>query len=259
MLIYLRTGERRYGEKPVIRYSRRAWEFQAVLKGKIGLTLHSGVQPLQAHRLWIFPPGHSHGWSGEKGRTADVVVFHFLSAPELLNRFLNSEGFIEIVLTRRVLHQIRQLANQIETYWKKPAPGMMICYEHALLALSLIACEAFAGKIEEVSYSQNRVNAAIYWYAERMKLNPAFPEVASAVGVSTSHLRRLFHEVLQTSPNQVLDQLRFQRALQLMSDPAMKLETVAYLCGFGGVSIFSRAFKSKFGSSPQTWRSAESR
>jgi len=76
-----------------------------------------------------------------------------------------------------------------------------------------------------------------------MEENPAFPQVARAVGVSSVHLRRLFHEVLQASPTQIMDQLRFQRAMQLMSDSSMKLEVVGYRCGFGSASVFSRAFR----------------
>ena len=131
MLIYLGTGERHYGDNPLAFQRRRAWEFQAVLKGKIGLSLPEGVQPVQARRLWIFPPGHTHGWVGEKGRASDVAVFHFSSAPELLTRLLNPMGFLEIALNRRSIHQIRELVRKVESYWNRPAPGMMICYEHA--------------------------------------------------------------------------------------------------------------------------------
>jgi len=259
MLIYLGTGERRYGDNPMAFQRRRAWEFQAVLKGKIGLSLPEGVQPMQARRLWISPPGHTHGWMGEKGRAAEVAVFHFPSAPELLSRLLNPMGFLEIALNRRGIQQIRELARKVESYWNRPAPGMMICYEHALMSLSLIACEVSQPEDAGQSYQQSRVNAAILWYAKQMEENPAFPEMARAAGVSTAHLRRLFHQVLHASPNQIMNQMRFQRAMQLMSDPAMKLESVSDRCGFGSASAFSRAFKSQFGSSPQSWRRAESR
>jgi len=256
MLIYLGTGERRYGEQPLPPHHRRAWEFQAVLRGKIGVLLPEGGQPLASARLWIFPPDHLHGWSGEKGKPAQVAVFHFLSVPELLNRLLPSEGYFEIELNRQNLRKIRELANEVERYWNHPAPGMMICYEHTLMALSLIVCEAFASRVGEshAGYPKSRVNAAIAWYAERMAENPAFPDVARAIGVSSAHLRRLFHEVLQASPTQIIDQLRFQRAMQLMSDPAVKIEAVGYQCGFTSASAFSRAFKTKFGCSPQSWR-----
>jgi transcriptional regulator GlxA family with amidase domain len=103
------------------------------------------------------------------------------------------------------------------------------------------------------------VNAAIVWYAKRMEENPAFPEIARAVGVSAPHLRRLFHQVLHASPNRIMDQMRFQRAMQLMSDPAIKLESVGEQCGFGSASAFSRAFKMKFGCAPQVWRNADTR
>ena len=256
MLIYLGTGERRYAENPMALQSRLAWEFQVVLKGKIGIFLPEGAQPVRADCLWIFPPGHTHGWVGEKGRTSEVAVFHFQSAPELLTHLLNPRGFIEIGLNRRGILQIREMAGKVGRYWNHPAPGMMICYEHALLTLSLIACEALQSGEDANDYNESRVNAAIVWYAKRMEENPAFPEMAQAVGVSTAHLRRLFHQVLHASPNRIMDQMRFQRAIQLMSDPTMKLESVSDKCGFGSASAFSRAFKSQFGSSPQFWRRA---
>ncbi len=259
MLIYLGTGERRYGDNPLALQSRRAWEFQAVLKGKIGLVLPDGVQPMRAHSLWISPPGHAHGWVGEKGGRAEVAVFHFQSAPELLTCLLNPQGLIEIDLNPQSIFQIREMASKVERYWKHPAPGMMICYEHALMALSLIACEASESGEVSRSYYESRVNAAILWYAKRMEENPAFPEIARAVGVSAPHLRRLFHQVLHASPNRIMDQMRFQRAMQLMSDPAIKLESVGEQCGFGSASAFSRAFKMKFGCAPQVWRNADTR
>jgi AraC-like DNA-binding protein len=259
MLIYLGTGERRYAENPLALQSRRAWEFQVVLKGKIAPSLPEGAQPVRADCLWIFPPGHTHGWVGEKGRTSEVAVFHFQSAPELLTHLVNPLGFIEIGLNRRSILQIREMAVKLGRYWKHPAPGMMICYEHALLTLSLIACETLQSEDGDNDYNESRVNAAIVWYAKRMGQNPAFPEMAQAVGVSTAHLRRLFHQVLHASPNRIMDQMRFQRAMQLMSDPAMKLDSVAEQCGFGSASAFSRAFKTKFGCSPQVWRQADTR
>lgn len=259
MLIYLGTGERRYAENPVDLQCRRAWEFQVALKGKIGPSLPEGAQPARTDCLWIFPPGHTHGWVGEKGRTSEVAVFHFQSAPELLTHLLNPQGFIEIELNRRSILQIREIASKVERYWKRPAPGMMICYEHALLTLSQIACEALQSEKAANNYNEARVNAAIVWYAKRMEEDPTFPEMAQAVGVSTAHLRRLFHQVLHASPHQIMDQMRFQRAMQLMSDPAMKLESVGEQCGFGSASAFSRAFKMKFGCAPQIWRRSESR
>lgn len=260
MLIYLGTGPRRYGEEPLPPSRRRGWEFQAVLKGKIAPSLPGEPQPPPLrHRLWIFQPEHIHGWAGERGRAAEVAVFHFLTVPESLKRILEPRGMTEIDLTPGEVRQLRGLARKVAPYWARPASGMMVCYEYALMALSLLASEKLGSLTEPESHAQASVNAALNWYSERMEEDPSFPEIARAVGVSGVHLRRLFHKVLQASPGNVIDQLRFQRATQLMSDPAIKLEEVGLRCGFGSASSFSRAFKAKFGASPQEWRPVNSR
>lgn len=259
MLIYLGTGERRYGVKPVHPDRRRGWEFQAVLRGKIGLINHHGPESLKTKRLWIFPPKHLHGWIGDKDKKAEVVVFHFLAVPEILRRLFEKEAILEIELSSKDIQRIRELSVKVARYWNHPTPGIMLSYEHALTELSLMACESTAyrtSKLQE-SFAKKRVDAAILWYAERIEESPELPEIARATGISTAHLRRLFHEVLQTSPKNIMDQIRFQRALQLMSDANIKLETISEKCGFGSASAFSRAFKIKFGCPPESWRHSE--
>jgi AraC family carnitine catabolism transcriptional activator len=87
-----------------------------------------------------------------------------------------------------------------------------------------------------------------------METNPGLDEVARAAGISTAHLRRTFHRIFQMSPKSFFDQLRFQRAMQLLSDPTVKIEAISIQCGFSSASTFSRAIKNKFDRSPDSWR-----
>ncbi len=136
MLIYLGTGERRYGDNPVYPNQRRSWEFQAVLRGKIGILGLQGPEVLRSSHLWIFPPRHTHGWVGEKKRSAQVAVFHFLSVPEILRQMSEKKEVLEIDLNNQDVCRLRELAEKVGHYWKHPAPGMMICYEYALMELT---------------------------------------------------------------------------------------------------------------------------
>lgn len=256
MLLYLGTGPRRYGEFPLAPHVRRGWEFQAVLRGEIGLTLPRNPLPTTTQRLWLFPPDHLHGWHGIKRHSAEVAVFHFLSVPETVQRMVPTGSYLEIPLNRKQIARLRQLSRQAERYWNRPTPGMMLCYEHILMELSLLVCEELLQKARpgEESPAQKRVDAALHWFSTRLAENPGLPEIARACNSSPANLRRLFHDVLGLSPKHIFDQMRFQRAMQLMSDPQMKLETISEHCGFGSASAFSRAFKDKFGCSPETWR-----
>ncbi|MBN8708649.1 MAG: helix-turn-helix transcriptional regulator [Verrucomicrobia bacterium] len=259
MLIYVGRGVRRYGESPVALHQRRGWEFQAVLRGAIAPMLPEGPDFSPKKRLWLFPPLHQHGWIAGKGSEAEVVVFHFLSLPAPLKTMVERIALpLDIALDDEACRRLRDLAGRVAYYWSNPSPAMMMCNEQALMELSLLVYESLSK--DEAPPAADRsgwfvVQRAMQVFAENLPENLSQEDLARRVGVSASHLRRLFHEVLHLSPKQMLDQMRFQRATQLMADPATKLESVGEQCGFGSASAFSRAFRHHFGCSPQAWRS----
>jgi len=262
MLIYTTHGLRCYGSKPIPVYPRLGWEFSAVVRGAMAPVLPEGPELLREHTIWLFSPAVAHGWTGDGARAAEVTVFHFLFVPELIRRLAaRFGGWLAVPLNAARRRRLRELSGQAERYWSQPQPGVTICHEHLLMELSLLIWEARVADRPEVfaTPGRQRVDAALAWFAERMPENPGQDEVARAVGASAAHLRRHFHEVLDASPKQVFDQMRFQRAMQLMSDSQMKLESVGERCGFGSASAFSRAFKLKFGCSPAQWRGEPSK
>jgi len=258
MLIYVGCGFRRYADVPVSCYARQGWEFQAVLRGSITPVYPDGPDLPGRKKLWLFPPGHFHGWTAGKNTAAEIAVIHSLSVPEPLPGLLGRNAApLEVSLTEADCRRLRTCVRQAWHYWKHPGPATMICHEQALMELSLLVWESAAqpGVVSAPERSAWRtVQEAMAIFAENLSANPSQEELARRVNVSSSHLRRLFHEVLQSSPKRVLDQLRFQRAIQLMADPEAKLEAIGEACGFHSASAFSRAFKTRFGCSPQAWR-----
>jgi AraC-like DNA-binding protein len=81
--------------------------------------------------------------------------------------------------------------------------------------------------------------------------------VASALGCSRQTLyRRLKAEGLTFE--QVLDDLRRRRALNLVRDAALPVKEIGYRLGFSDPAAFSRAFKRWTGKSPRALREAQS-
>lgn len=81
--------------------------------------------------------------------------------------------------------------------------------------------------------------------------------VARALGCSRQTLyRRLKAEGLTFE--QVLDELRRRRALQLVRDAALPLKEIAWRLGFSDPAAFSRAFKRWTGKSPKGFREGTS-
>lgn len=261
MLAYFSYGKRRYYENPLnhLQQQRRFWEFQAVIQGRIG-KMPAGVTTtsIQASTLWLSPPGSAHGWAGEPKKDATIVVFHFSYIPKSLATLINSRQQVEIPLSSENCRRLRKLAQGVQNYWERPAPGMLLCYEHALLELSFLTHEALQhdqSLPEHRKQSNAAVQQALLWYNEHMQDNPSLTTIAQKVHSSPANLRRLFHQSLQASPKDVFDQLRYQRAMQLLTDTHEPLAKIADKCGFQDQSAFSRAFKHHFMCSPSEIRS----
>jgi AraC-like DNA-binding protein len=258
MLAYFNYGKRRYYENPLPPMQRRFWEFQAVIQGRISKTGHACTSPeLKNATLWLSPPGSDHSWTSEANKEATIIVFHYQYIPESLNTIVNHAQNIEVSLSKTDTRQLKRLAEKVKQYWTHPAPGMLLCYEHALLHLSMLTYEAINQQelVLGKAYTSQYVQKALLWYNENMQNSPSLPEVAHAVHSSPANLRRLFHETLQASPKVVFDQLRYQHAMQLLTDTQQPLAAIAQKCGFQDQSAFSRAFKQNFQCSPREIRS----
>jgi AraC family carnitine catabolism transcriptional activator len=82
-------------------------------------------------------------------------------------------------------------------------------------------------------------------------------DLASGIGVTRRQMERLFHTHLGTSPAQFYWVLRMDRARQLLEQTEMGVMAVGLACGFGASSHFSRAYKQRFGVSPNHDRIAK--
>jgi AraC-like DNA-binding protein len=219
------------------------------------LALPGATHPPRRRRLWIFPPGHPPGWHGLGNSTCEVAVFHFPNVPDPLRQNFEDRAFLEIPLLAAQCRRLRLLAHHARIYLTNPSPGMLLFSEQILLELSLLALESIAERPPDEALSKP-LEVSLRWYSENMSTVPSLEKVARAAGTSPAHLRRLFHRTFQKSPKQFFDELRFQRAMQLMADPSIKLESISEQCGFGSASAYSRAFRNKFGCSPTTWRTS---
>lgn len=258
MLMYTGNHARIYGRYPFRPARRRGWEFQAVLEGDIGVLFPEGPTLLYSRALWVFPPMHEHGWTGDPDREAEVAVFHFASVPPMVENYCRAaeDGYLRIALNRRQCARLRALAEEALRFYQQFSAASLISSQHILSELSLMVHEACVKERhpQAQTHAARCVDKAIAWYEEHLAEAPDQEAVARAAGVSVSHLRRLFHEILGAPPRKIMDRVRFERATELMSDPAIKLSDVAQCCGFLSASAFSRAFKHFFGCSPAAWR-----
>ena len=261
MLHYLGSGERRYHNKPITANRRKVWEFQAVIDGRIAPVLPGRSPQFQEQMLWIFTPTCAHGWDGEARAAAEVCVFQFASVPSQLQDLVEQDGYVAVPLSQQDCQFLRERASEARQELLQPSSITLLRHQRLLLDLTLLALSNLDGIKRQNAPSaitpRRQVDAAMSWFRQHLESAPTQVEVAEAVNCSPAHLRRLFHRVLGASPRDVLEQIRFQVACELLSDTSLSLDAVAMQCGLGSASAFSRAFSKRLQIAPSEWRAAQ--
>jgi transcriptional regulator GlxA family with amidase domain len=82
------------------------------------------------------------------------------------------------------------------------------------------------------------------------------PEIAQQLGATSKQLNRAFLRDIAQSPNDTYRNLRLSFARHLLHTTNQSIQEVLLRTGYQNQSAFTRAFKSRFGKSPMTYRLA---
>lgn len=83
-------------------------------------------------------------------------------------------------------------------------------------------------------------------------------ELSTQLGVSKSHLVRVFAAALGMTPGRYLTAVRIDAAKRLLAQRTYSLEIIASLCGFSGANYFCKVFKKATGTTPAAYREKSS-
>ncbi|MEM1108278.1 MAG: AraC family transcriptional regulator [Planctomycetota bacterium] len=250
MLTYLNQGERHFFERPTLPVHRGVWECFAVVEGACGPIEHPGDRPdLYEHRLWLMPPDSVHGWTGQQDEPCQILVVHFQSLPEPLG--LNQQP-VSVELEADQIDKLREMFTELEAIYIQPTELTKLQAERLKIELCITALAN--SHVNTGNTAEHKVAAGLAWYAENLAQRPGVEDVARAVAVSPSHLRRLFLQAMGVSPLEAMKKVQHDRAKQLMLRTNLALSDVSAACGFSAQSVFSRDFAKRQNITPQAWR-----
>jgi AraC-like DNA-binding protein len=134
-------------------------------------------------------------------------------------------------------------------------------FQDVLLKATFLQLLAAAGDTGVRSHgsTQNRiVRKAVEIMSERRR-DPdlTLTTIARRIGVSPSHLTRVFRANLGRSPMRYLTELRVRHAQGLLLRSNLIIKEIAGMVGFGDQLYFSRVFRQQTGVSPLAYRRAK--
>jgi len=256
MLRYFANGRIRWKE-PARCNTRTNWEFYAVIEGRCAPVFHDGEKPApQEKTLWIFAPDCSHAWVDNGRSRFHRIVLHFGSVPYPLDAVVREKGWIAKSLSDAEIARLLAIAAELEPHFLRPNLLSPLHFQGRLMDLATMALAGNAASQPPAlpELANFKVESALSWFAEHLAAHPSVKEVADAIHVSPSHLRRLFWQIRRTSPKAAFQRLRLDRAQELMGRSALTLEEVARHCGYVSASHLCREYKAVNHFTPTHWR-----
>ncbi len=98
------------------------------------------------------------------------------------------------------------------------------------------------------------VNKARLRIRESLEADLTIQQIAAEMGVSYSNFRKLFKEYTGISPSLYQQDLRLQRAKELLTTTDLSIKQIAYQLRFDSPDYFSSKFKAKTGMKPSAFR-----
>ena len=81
-------------------------------------------------------------------------------------------------------------------------------------------------------------------------------DIANYVGLDRSYLTKLFKKAFDLSPQDYLINLRLNKAATLLKTTTYTISQIAEIVGYNTPLAFTKAFKSKYSTSPGAYRNA---
>lgn len=197
-------------------------------------------------KLHIFDPGFLSGQSG--GRIEQTYFLPMIANPLFEILPLSPE-----VAEQAAILDLIQDAFALNEH----EVGYEIALQRALLEIWLRLYRQYREK-EYPQYGKSRnVDAAkrmMVYIREHMAEAITVRDLAEAAFLSERECYRVFRECLHSTPIHYIISFRVQESCRLLTGSSASVTEIAYSCGFGSGSYFSRVFAHEMGCTPNEYR-----
>jgi len=256
MLRYFACSVRNFRQLPDLSDHRMNWEIWVTLSGRVRPRFHDAPDRVVPDaNFWVMPPGTRYRWLAETEKV-ERAVFHFAYVPHELEQVAKLRGYFCRQLADDELDEVRAIAKVIGAAQQQHGRLRSLFFQRGALDLALIALREETERPVSTmdTWAADRAERAVGWYSDNLREAPKFSQVAAAMKISVSHLRRLFQTHYGESPKTVFDKLRVHFAAGLLAGSTSTLDDVASQSGFQSTSDFCRVFKRHYGYPPNVWR-----
>lgn len=227
------------------------------MEGKGWYRLRDHEYKIASNQYFILPAGETHAYGANTENPWTIYWIHFKG--KLASEFARQAASpIEI---KPGIHS--RISNRIDLF-EEIFHTLEMGYSRENL---LYACSIFYHYLGTLRYLQQYrdvasgdkektdiITAAIHFMKENIEKKLSLGEIAQHIGYSPSHFSVLFNQRTGYPPLTYFNQLKIQKACQLLDFTDMKINQICYKIGIGDSYYFSRLFHKVMGMSPMKYK-----
>lgn len=241
-----------------VEHGRTLNEYQIlyIVEGKgVFKSAHAEETDINAGDMFLLFPGEWHSyhpiknvgwksyWIGFKGKNMDDRVKAGFLSPE---KPIYNVGFSENIV--RLYREAYRNAVEEKANYQQVLAGMvnyLIGMMYALERNKLLTRDK--AHVDVINRARLRIR-------ESLESELTIQQIADECGISYSNFRKLFKEYTGVAPALYQQELRIQRAKELLSTTDLSVKEIAYRLNFDSSDYFSSKFRAKVGTPPMEYR-----
>lgn len=251
----------RPGDKHEKRSGLNFFDILLVESGTLFMSISGKEYQLNAHDVLILPPLAAH--SGSRVCT-EKTFFHWMhfSSKEPYEISDAPASILSLPLCQHLsadtaqnaISVMKQLEVSMIDYFTNSTthlkPIMNACHQQELFLhlLDILSVQTALTEVNDIAF------AALQYLTTHYMEELSLAILAETLNCHPTHLIRCFKKQYGLPPNQMLIQIRLNRACHLLANPNLTITSVACAAGFSSASYFCKQFKKHFQHTPQEYR-----
>lgn len=247
-------------------HSHKRVELNYILKGSCVMMLNNKLVKLNQNNSILIFPGSQHDFYVDSNQGVKIVQLEFILDESVIDTFKKS--------LEPELSFLFNLKANSTTYIKIPNnPELGNCMERIIkenklkrhnfdslsklyfIELIILLSRIISRQNQQLKLSENEyLKIAMSRMHSNYNTGISITNLAKECKISERYLRKLFSIHLESTPQVYCNNLRINKATELLADRSIPIKEIAYRVGYSTPQYFSRMFKEKYGFSPQAYR-----
>lgn len=225
------------------------------IEGKGEIRMGEALHAIPADHFFIIPAGMPHSYHSDEQQPWSIYWIHFSGAKAgLFSRFACRPMPVDRSKFSRISERLGLFSdifrNLDRGFSIETLEYVNLCLAHLLASFSHLSQFREMRKADE----NDPVALSINFMLENLGRKLRLDDIASEIGLSSSHYSRLFQNRTGHSPIDYFIQLKVQRSCRLLDNSGWMIADVSREAGFEDQFYFSRVFRKVMGMSPGEYR-----